>query len=88
MPEGRGTLGSTVTWPCHGAATSSPAEPQDVAVRQQKGLEILLLHGKAGARLGRELLLGMGTDETHEGNNNPALKCVGSGDTGLTLSLL
>lgn len=55
-------------------------------MKLQKALERLL--GKAGPRLGRELLLGMGTDGTHEGNNNPALKCVGSGDTGLTLSLL
>lgn len=71
-----------------GAATSSAADAQDVAVRLQKALENLLVHGKLG-HLGRELLPeGMSTDGTHEGNNDPTLKCVSSGDTGLTLSLL
>lgn len=92
LSEGSGTPGQHSDMGCAmaaaGAAMSSPAEPQDAAVRWQKGLESLLLRGMAGTHLGRELLLAMSTDETHEGNNNPALKCVGSGDTGLTLSLL
>lgn len=72
-----------------GAAPSSPpAHPQHGPVRLQRGLESLLLHGEAGARLGRELLLGMGTAETHEGNNNPTLKRVGLGDMDLTWPLV
>lgn len=77
-----------------GAATSSPADPQDAPVSLQKGLESLLLHGKAGTgkskhgKFGQGAPLGMGTDETHEGNNNPTLKCVSSGDMGFTLSLV
>lgn len=59
-----------------GAAMSSSADPQGVPVKLQKGLESLLLRGKAGTHLGRELFLGMGTDETHEENNIPGQKCV------------
>lgn len=83
-----GSVTCAVSWELLGQLSSPPADSHGGPVRLQKGLESLLLHGGSGARLGRELLLGMGTAETHEGNNNPTLKCVGSGDTDLTLSLV